>query len=90
MGVEHKHEEEHGHGDVEPAVERKLGPHEVMAEEMEKHGIQCEPVVLGSHPLEAVPVYSHLFALSPKITTNKGLVRITGRNFDYVQIIQRS
>jgi hypothetical protein len=89
--VEHKHAEEHEeHSDGEPAVVRMLRSNELMAEEMQAHGIQCEAVPLGSHPLEGKPVYSHLFPLSPKITTNKGLVKVVGRNFDYVQVIQRS
>ncbi|HKU48672.1 MAG TPA: hypothetical protein VJP79_01860 [Nitrososphaera sp.] len=88
--VEHKKLEEHGHGDIEPAVVRKSDLNEILAEQMKKSGIQCESLPIGSHPLERTPVYSHMFALSSKITTNKGLIKVRARNVDYVQVIQRN
>lgn len=90
--VEHKELEDHGHddGEVEPAVVRILAPNEILAEEMKGHGIDCSPVLTGSHELELEQYYSHLFALSPHLVTNRGLVKLHGRKVDYVQVLQRN
>ncbi len=87
--MEHKDSEEHEHGDIEPVVLRKMAPNDIMAEQMKKQGIQCESLAIGSHPIEAKPCYSHTFPLSSPLTTNKGLIKVGGRNIDFVQIIQR-
>jgi hypothetical protein len=90
--VEHDdtHEEEHGHGEIEPAVMKILSPSQAVAEEMNKGGVQSDALDLGSHPLERGPYYSQLFALSSRIATNKGLIRVRGKNIDFVQILQRN
>ena len=57
---------------------------------MKGHGIDCSPVLTGSHELELEQYYSHLFALSPHLVTNRGLVKLHGRKVDYVQVLQRN
>jgi hypothetical protein len=85
------HEDEsHGQGDIEPVVVRVMGVHEQMADQMQKKGIDCEALPTGSHPLEGKPYYSHLFAMTSRLVTNKGLIKVKGKNIDFVQVLQRS
>jgi hypothetical protein len=96
VAVEHtshagSHEEEHGHGDTEPIIIKRVAVHEKLAQEMKKNGIECEALLLGSHQLERQETYySHSFALSSRLVTNKGLIRIVGKNIDFVQLLQRN
>ena len=82
--------EEHDHEDVDPIIIKKLSAHEKMAEEIKKSQIECDALELGSHRLERKQYFSQTFSMSPKFVTNKGLVKIKGRNIDYVQLLQRN
>lgn len=83
--------EKHGHGDSEPIIIRKMAMHERLAEEMKKSGVDCVTLPLGSHKLEREETYySHGFALSSRLVTNKGLIEIRGKNIDFVQVLQRN
>ena len=86
----HSHEEEHGHGDIEPVVVKMQSLNQELAGEMKKSGVDCEALALGSHPLESGPYYSDMFALSPRLVTNKGVIKLRGRNIDFVHVLQRS
>lgn len=97
--VEHKttrftqpksNKEEHDHGDIDPVVVKKLSAHEKMSEEMKQSQINCEALPLGSHIIERKQYYSQTFSMSPKFVTNKGLVKIKGKNIDFVQLLQRN
>lgn len=88
--MEHKELEEHGHGEIEPAVVRKLNINEILAEQMNNSGVHCEPVSVGSHAVESRPSSGHMFALTSRLTTNRGLIKVRGRNIDFVQILQRN
>ena len=80
---------EHSHGEIEPLIEKKMSPSQTLAGEMKKSGVQCDVLEIGSHPIEQKPSYSYLFALSPRLVTNRGLIKIRGRNIDFVQVLQR-
>lgn len=83
------HKEEHG--DAEPIVIKRVAAHEKLAQEMKENGINCEALPLGSHELEREQTYySHSFALSSRLVTNKGIIHIVGKNIDFVQILQRN
>ena len=83
--------EEHGHGDSESIIVKKVAAHERLAEEMKKNGIDCAALPLGSHKLEREETYySHGFALSSRFVTNKGLIEVRGKNVDFVQVLQRN
>ena len=82
--------EEYDHEDVDPIIIEKLSAHEKMAEEIKKSQIDCEALELGSHRLERKQYFSQTFSMSPKFVTNKGLVKIKGRNIDYVHLLQRN
>ncbi|HJU34431.1 MAG TPA: hypothetical protein VJ695_04845 [Nitrososphaera sp.] len=83
-------EEVHELGDIDPIIIKKLSAHEKMADEIKKSQIDCEPIELGSHPLERKQYYSQTFSMSPKFVTNRGIVKIKGRNIDYIQLLQRN
>jgi len=86
----HSHEVEHGHSEIEPVIVKVQSLNYELADEMNRSGVDCEALALGSTSLESGPYYSHLFALSSRIVTNKGMVKLRGRNIDFVQILQRS
>jgi len=84
------YEEHRGHGDSESIIIKRMAIHERLAEEMKKSGVDCIALPLGSHKLEQKETYySHGFALSPRVVTNKGLVEIKDRSIDFVQVLQR-
>ena len=85
------HEEEHDHDDAEPIIEKRVAIHEKLAQEINKSGIDCEALPYGSHQLEREEAYySYGFALSSRLVTNKGMIRVSGKNIDFVQILQRN
>ena len=47
------------------------------------------PLEIGSLKIERGPYYSHLFPMTPVVVTNRGCIQVSGKNFDYIQIIQR-
>ena len=81
---------EHDSGDIDPLVIKKLSAHDKIAEEMKQSQIDCETLPLGSHPFEHKQYYSQTFSMSPKFVTNKGLVKMKGKNIDFVQLLQRN
>jgi hypothetical protein len=93
--VEHEHShsheshEEHGHGDGEPIIVKKLVQNEMLAQDLNDHGVIAEPAAQGTHPVEKGPSYSHMFGMNSRFTTNKGVIRVRGRNFDLVQVLQK-
>jgi hypothetical protein len=82
--------EEHDSRDIDPIIITKQFVHEKMAEEMKQSQIDAEALPLGSHPIEHKEYYSQTFSMSPKFVTNKGLVKIKGKNIDFVQLLQRN
>ena len=82
--------EEYGKGDIDPVTVKKMSAHERLAREMKQSKIECEALSLGSHPIEGSEYYSQTFSMSPRVVTNKGLVKIKGKNIDYIQLLQRN
>jgi 8-oxo-dGTP pyrophosphatase MutT (NUDIX family) len=70
---------------------RRINLNERLAEEVrEEIGIDCESIEPGTLPVERKPYYSYIFPMSPKFITNRGCMRIKGKSFDLIQIIQRN
>ena len=97
--MEHKHNSSHSvsHDEaltddgIESVIIKRIGVHEKLAKEMNDEGINCEALPYGSHQLErSEAYYSHGFALSSRIVTNKGLIRIVGKNIGFAQLLQRN
>jgi hypothetical protein len=63
---------------------------ERLAKEMRKNGIDCKAVEVSSLLLEQKPYFSNNFAMSSKLITNRGCIRVNSRNIDIVQIFQRN
>lgn len=82
--------EEYDNRDIDPIIITKLSVHEKMVEEMKQSQIDAEALPLGSHPIERKQQYSQTISMSPKFVTNKGLVKIKGKNIDFVQLLQRN
>ena len=77
------------HADIEPVIVKVLSSQQQLADQMKKKGIDCEALPIGSHPLESKPYYSQLFAMTSRLVTNKGMIKIRGKNIDFVQVLQR-
>lgn len=86
---EHSHEE-HGHGDEEPVIVKKMSPNEMLAAGLNEHGVSADAVAVGTHPVEKQEYYSHKFGLNSKFVTNRGVIRVAGRNFNLVQVLERN
>jgi hypothetical protein len=63
---------------------------EVFALDMQKSGLNAEPIQMGSLPLEKEEYYNNELGSTPRIVTNKGCIRLKDRVIDLVQIIQRN
>jgi hypothetical protein len=48
------------------------------------------PLEIGSLKIERNSYYSHFFSLTPALVTNRGCIQVRGKNFEYIQIIQRN
>jgi hypothetical protein len=70
-----------------------IGLNERMAQEISRNGIHCKAVTdSGSLEIEKKQYYSYLFAMSPRIVTNRGCIKLEGNssNIDFIQIIQKN
>jgi hypothetical protein len=74
--------------------EEAIGLNERIAQEISKNGIQCKAIIdIGSLPIERRSYYSHLFPMSPRVTTNRGCIRLEANNksnIGFIQLIQRN
>jgi hypothetical protein len=74
--------------------EEAISLNERIAQDISKNGIHCKAVTdIGSLDIEKKQYYSYLFAMSPRIVTNRGCIRLEGedtRNIDFIQIIQKN
>jgi hypothetical protein len=70
---------------------RRITLNDKLAEEIrEEIGIDCQAIDVNSGSVEHKPYYSYIFPMSSKIVTNRGCIRVKGKNFDLIQIIQRN
>ncbi len=85
----HSHEE-HGHSDEEPVTVKRMSPNEMLAADLGNFGVDAEAVEIGTHTVETQEYYSHKFGLSSKFVTNKGVIKVKGKNFDLVHVLERN
>ena len=72
-------------------ITRRSNLNEILAQQLrEQMGIDCEAPEVGSLQIEHTRYYSNNFAMSPKITTDRGCIIVRGRIFNLIQIIQRN
>jgi hypothetical protein len=74
--------------------EEAISLNERIAQEISKNGIHCKAVTdIGLLDIEKKQYYSYYFAMSPRIVTNRGYIRLEGDNkgnIDFIQIIQKN
>jgi hypothetical protein len=64
-----------------------------LAQEAIQSGIECKAITDMEFEIEKKHHYSYLFAMSPRIITNRGCIRLEGngtKNIDLIQIIQKN
>ena len=71
---------------------RRINLNERLAQQAKNElGLDCEAVEVNSLAIENKPsYYSYKFPMSPKIVTNRGCIRVKGKRFGLIQIIQRN
>jgi hypothetical protein len=75
--------------------EETISLNERLAQEINQNGIECEAMTnTRSLPVTKKPCYSYLYAMSPRIITNRGCIRLSERNgtrnIDFIQIVQKN
>jgi hypothetical protein len=73
-------------------IVKRVNLNERLAQEAKNElGIDCEAVEANSLAIENKPsYYSYKFSMSPKIVTNRGCIKVKGKRFGLIQIIQRN
>ena len=71
---------------------RRINLNERLAQQAKtEFGLDCEAVEVNSLAIENEPsYYSYRFPMSPKIVTNRGCIKVKGKRFGLIQIIQRN
>ena len=71
---------------------RRINLNEGLAQQAKNElGLDCEAVEVNSLAIENKPsYYSYKFPMSPKIVTNRGCIKVKGKRFGLIQIIQRN
>jgi hypothetical protein len=75
--------------------EETISLNERLAQEIIQNGIECEAMTnTRSLSVTKKPCYSYLYAMSPRIITNRGCIRLSERNgtrnIDFIQIVQKN
>jgi hypothetical protein len=75
--------------------EETISLNERLAQEIIQNGIECEAMTnTGSLSVTKKSCYSYLYAMSPRIITNRGCIRLSEgngtRNINFIQIVQKN
>jgi hypothetical protein len=75
--------------------EETISLNERLAQEIIQNGIECEAMTnSGSLSVTKKACYSYLYAMSPRIITNRGCIRLSeghgSRNINFIQIVQKN
>jgi len=71
-------------------VVKRVNLNESLAQSIERIGIDCEAIEVNSLAIENRPYYSYKLPMTPKIVTNRGCIKVNGKSFGLIQIIQRN
>jgi hypothetical protein len=94
-----KHDMEANRTDIEEASNvtpaeitvKRSNLNELLAQRLrDEIGVDCQAPEIGSVEIEHKHYYSYNIPMSPKITTNRGCIIVSGRSFSLIQIIQRN
>jgi hypothetical protein len=75
--------------------EETISLNERLAQQIIQNGIECEAMTnTGSLSVTKKACYSYLYAMSPRIITNRGCIRLSEgngtRNINFIQIVQKN
>ena len=82
-------EADHDGEEVESAIEKRQTIDEVIADQMRGMGFDAQVAANALSKIENAPLFSHIFSSLPRIVTSRGIIKVQGKYFDYVQIVQR-
>jgi hypothetical protein len=71
-------------------VIKRVNLNESLAQAIERIGIDCKAIEVSSLAIENRPYYSYKLPMTPKIVTNRGCIKVNGKSFALIQIIQRN
>ena len=71
-------------------VIKRVNLNESVAQSIERIGIDCQAIEVNSLAIENRPYYSYKLPMTPKIVTNRGCIKVNGKSFGLIQIIQRN
>jgi len=71
-------------------VIKRVNLNESLAQAIERIGIDCKAIEVSSLAIENRPYYSYKLPMTPKIVTNRGCIKVNGKSFGLIQIIQRN
>jgi hypothetical protein len=80
-----KHEEEE-----ESDTFMKQDINELFASQMMAKGLGAEAIPLGSLELESEEYYNNDISSNPRLITNRGCIRVKGKEVSIIQIIQKN
>jgi hypothetical protein len=69
---------------------KRVNLNESLAQAMKRIGVDCEAIEINSLAIENRSYYSYKLPMSPKIVTNRGCIKVNGRSFGLIQIIERN
>jgi hypothetical protein len=78
------------YGENESETIRISPLNDVFASQMKKNGLTVETVPIGSLKLEHEDYYNNDIGSNPRLITNRGCIRIKGKEISMIQIIQRN
>ena len=62
---------------------------EQYSEKLEKIGISSSPIEIATDDVENDDYYGRFFTQTTRMVTNKGCLKVTGKNIDVIQFIQK-
>jgi hypothetical protein len=79
-----------GSEEMPEIVIKRVNLNQSLAQAMERLGIDCEAIEDNSLAIENRPYYSYKLPMTPKIVTNRGCIKVNGKSFGLIHIIQRN
>lgn len=77
------------HGDEEPETFEYMTLPESFAQMLNEIGVESTACKVGTVDAESGDYYSRYAASTPRMVTNRGCVKVSGRNIDLIHIVQK-
>ena len=62
---------------------------EKFSEKLDKIGVKSSIIEIGTDDVENDDYYGRFFTQTTRMVTNKGCLKVTGKNIDVIQLIQK-